>query len=213
MRTDDLVTMLARGGAPADSHAVARRYAVGLSAGAGVALLLVTMVLGVRPDLASAMRLPMFWIKFGYVAALAAASVMLALRLSRPGERVGWTPMALAAPVIAMWVLAFVAVERGGGQEFASQFFGRTWRSCPLLIAGLSIPLFVAMLWVMRGMAPTRLRAAGAVAGLVAGTGAALVYALHCPELGPPFLGFWYVLGMLVPTATGALLGPRLLRW
>jgi hypothetical protein len=213
MRTDDLVTMLASGGAVADPHAVARRYAVGLAAGAGVALLLVTMLLGVRPDLAAATRLPMFWIKFGYVAALAAASVMLALRMSRPGARVAWTPMALAAPVIAMWVLALVVVGRGGAAEFTTEFFGRTWRSCPLLIAGLSIPLFVAMLWVMRGMAPTRLRAAGAVAGLVAGTIAALAYSLHCPELGAPFLGFWYVLGMLLPTAAGALLGPRLLRW
>jgi hypothetical protein len=28
-----------------------------------------------------------------------------------------------------------------------------------------------------------------------------------------PFLAIWYLLGMLIPTALGALLGPRLLRW
>lgn len=28
-----------------------------------------------------------------------------------------------------------------------------------------------------------------------------------------PFIGFWYLLGMLIPTAVGALLGARLLRW
>jgi hypothetical protein len=28
-----------------------------------------------------------------------------------------------------------------------------------------------------------------------------------------PFIGFWYVLGMLIPTAIGALIGPRVLRW
>ncbi|HWT72548.1 MAG TPA: NrsF family protein, partial [Oxalicibacterium sp.] len=38
-------------------------------------------------------------------------------------------------------------------------------------------------------------------------------YCLHCPELAAPFVGFWYVLGMLIPTAAGALLGPRVLRW
>jgi hypothetical protein len=27
------------------------------------------------------------------------------------------------------------------------------------------------------------------------------------------FLGLWYVIGMLIPAAAGALLGPRLLRW
>jgi len=39
------------------------------------------------------------------------------------------------------------------------------------------------------------------------------VYSLHCPELAAPFIGFWYLLGMLIPTAVDALLGPRLLRW
>jgi hypothetical protein len=62
-------------------------------------------------------------------------------------------------------------------------------------------------------MAPTRLRLAGAAGGLAAGAAGALVYTLHCPELAAPFLASWYVLGMLIPTAAGALLGPRLLRW
>jgi len=39
------------------------------------------------------------------------------------------------------------------------------------------------------------------------------MYSLHCPEMEAPFIGFWYLLGMLIPTAVGALLGPRLLRW
>jgi len=69
------------------------------------------------------------------------------------------------------------------------------------------------VLWAIRGLAPTRLRLAGAAAGLLSGAVGALVYCLHCPELEAPFLGFWYLLGMLIPTAVGALLGPRLLRW
>ena len=32
-------------------------------------------------------------------------------------------------------------------------------------------------------------------------------------RLDAPFLAVWYVLGMLVPTALGALVGPRVLRW
>jgi hypothetical protein len=41
----------------------------------------------------------------------------------------------------------------------------------------------------------------------------ALAYALHCPEVAAPFLGVWYVAGMLIPTIAGALLGPIVLRW
>ena len=65
----------------------------------------------------------------------------------------------------------------------------------------------------MKGLAPTRLALAGAAAGLLSGATAALVYALHCPEMEAPFLGVWYVAGMAVPFVVGALLGPLVLRW
>jgi hypothetical protein len=31
--------------------------------------------------------------------------------------------------------------------------------------------------------------------------------------MAAPFIGIWYLLGMLIPAAAGALVGPRLLRW
>lgn len=213
MKTDDLVTMLARGAAAVDAHATARRYTVGIGAGVCVAGLMMAMLLGPRHDLELAARLPMFWAKLAFVAALAAASVSLALRVARPGVSLGLAPLAVALPIVAMWALAVVVLGRSDGAEAGPLFFGRTWRTCPLLIALLSAPVFVGMVWVMRGMAPTNLRAAGAVVGFVSGAMAALVYSIHCPELGAPFLGFWYLLGVLIPTAVGALAGPRLLRW
>ena len=91
--------------------------------------------------------------------------------------------------------------------------FGNTWASCPLMIAALSVPLFGALIWAMKGVAPTRLALAGAAAGLLAGAGGALIYALHCPEMAAPFLGIWYVLGMAIPAAIGAVIGPWTLRW
>ncbi len=76
----------------------------------------------------------------------------------------------------------------------------------------LSTPIFAGVMWAMKGLAPTRPRIAGAVAGLLAGATAALVYCLHCPEIEAPFIAFWYVLGMLIPVGVGALLGGVLLR-
>jgi hypothetical protein len=75
------------------------------------------------------------------------------------------------------------------------------------------MPAFVALMWAMRGLAPTQLALSGAAAGLLSGAIGATVYSLHCPEMQAPFLAIWYLLGMLIPTALGALLGPRLLRW
>ena len=90
---------------------------------------------------------------------------------------------------------------------------GSTWRTCPFNIAALSAPALAACLWALKGAAPTRLAWSGAGAGLLAGALGTLVYALHCPEMAAPFLAVWYLLGMAIPTAVGAALGPRLLRW
>jgi hypothetical protein len=84
---------------------------------------------------------------------------------------------------------------------------------CVVSIALLSLPLLLAMFVALRGLGPTRLRAAGVVAGGFAGAAAALVYAVHCTEMALPFLAVWYVLGMFVPAALGSVAGPRFLRW
>ncbi|HBN8289773.1 TPA: DUF1109 domain-containing protein [Pseudomonas aeruginosa] len=95
----------------------------------------------------------------------------------------------------------------------AGLILGKTWRICPLNITLLSVSALIGVFWALRGLAPTRLRLAGAVGGLLAGASATLAYCLRCPEMGIPFWGSWYLLGMLLPTLLGAALGPRLLRW
>jgi hypothetical protein len=65
----------------------------------------------------------------------------------------------------------------------------------------------------MSGLAPTRLALAGAAAGLLSGAGGALIYALYCTEMAAPFISIWYLLGMMIPAAVGAMLGRQLLRW
>jgi hypothetical protein len=95
----------------------------------------------------------------------------------------------------------------------AADLLGETAAICPWLIALLSLPCLLALAVVMRRAAPTRLRWAGFCAGLLAGAISMLVYSLHCPETGVAFVATWYTLGMCVPAAVGALLGPRLLRW
>jgi hypothetical protein len=106
-----------------------------------------------------------------------------------------------------------VTLAAASPQDRAQLILGDTAGVCPFLIALLAAPLLIALLWVMRSLAPTRLRWAGAASGFAAGAIGAFIYTLHCPELAAPFLGIWYLLGMLIPTAIGAWLGPRLLRW
>lgn len=213
MRTDELVTLLATGAGAVEPDAAQRRYATALGWGAFGATLLMTIMLGVRADLHAAALLPMFWVKLAFPACLAAGGLCAAARLSRPGARLGRVPGAIAAPVLAMWLLAAAVLIGAPPAQRAQLVFGETWAACPLYVALLSAPVLVAVLWAMKGLAPTRLALAGAAAGLLAGALGALVYALHCPEMEAPFLGVWYLLGMLIPSAVGTLLGPRVLRW
>jgi len=213
MKTDELISMLASGAEAIVPGAPRRRYATALSWGALGALVLMALMLGVRPDLAEAVRLPMFWVKLAFPATLLAAALVAALRLSRPGARSGATPVAIAAPVVAIWLLAAVSLLAAAPGERENLLFGATWASCPFNIAILSAPVFAVVLWAMKGLAPTRLALAGAAAGLLSGATGAVVYTLHCPEMAAPFLAVWYLLGMLIPTTIGAALGPRVLRW
>jgi hypothetical protein len=213
MKTDDLVTMLATGAGPVSPHAVRRRYAMAIAWGALGATVLMLTLLGIRPDIATRVLQPMFWGKLAFVAWLAAVGVAALARVSRPGVPLGWIPAGLAAPVLGIWLLAAVVLFGAEPGQRSGLLFGETWTSCPLLVALHSLPVFVAVVWAMKGLAPTRLRLAGAAAGFASGSVGALAYSLHCPELAAPFLGIWYLLGILIPTAVGALLGPRLLRW
>jgi hypothetical protein len=213
VNTDDLVKMLATGVAPADSGAAARSYAVALAAGLAAAGVLMAGWLGLNPELARYVSLPMFWVKVAFPALVAVGGLVAAERLSRPGAPLSALPAALAAPLIALWSLAAIALVTAAPGQRAALVLGDTWAACPFNIAVLSTPALIAILWAMKGLAPTRLRLAGAGAGLLAGALGAAVYTLHCPELAAPFLGVWYVLGMLIPAALGALAGPRVLRW
>jgi len=90
---------------------------------------------------------------------------------------------------------------------------GQSARVCPWRILFFALPPLAGLVWAMRGLAPTRLRQAGAAIGLAAGGAGAFIYALACTESTAPFLAIWYTLGMAACAALGWALGPLVLRW
>ena len=211
--TEKLIDELSRDLRPARPRMVIARLVLGAAMGAAVAFVGVAWLLGLRPDMGHALVSRMFWMKLAYAGTIAAVGLAGAERLARPaGEargRLAW----LWAPVIGILAMAALQIARTPARELRMLFMGHSAMVCPWLIAAVSAPLFVALIWAVRGLAPTRLRAAGAVAGLAAGGFGALIYCLHCPEVGAPFVAIWYTLGILIPSLLGALTGPRLLRW
>lgn len=213
MRTDDLVTMLAAGAAPVESHATQRRFVTAVGWGGFGSTLLMAILLGVRPDISEAAYLPMFWVKLAFPIAVAIVALQAAERLSRPGASLGKLPNAFLGVILAIWLLAMLVLLNADPAERAELIYGRSWYACPFYIGTLSMPVLFTVLWAMKGLAPTRLVLAGSAAGLLAGGMGAAVYALHCDEFGMPFLAIWYVLGMFLPVVVGALIGRHVLRW
>lgn len=213
MKTDDLIGLLATGAAPVPSRALEQRFAVAMLLGFGAAAVVVLLGYGIRPDLAASMQVPMGWAKFGFAASLAALAGAAALRLARPGLPASSALLRTVLPLAALWAMAAWTLAVAAPDARVGLVMGSSWRSCPFSITALSVPGLVALLYAMRQAAPTRLRWAGAAAGLLSGALATLAYALHCPEMAAPFMAVWYVLGIAVPTTLGALLGPRVLRW
>jgi hypothetical protein len=213
MRTDEFVSLLATGTDAVDARAPTRRYVAAIAGGTVVATVLMVLWLDIRPTLVRDATLPMFWVKELFCVALVATGLLAVARLSRPGAALGRVQSLAGAPILAMWLLAAVVLATAQPDDRTALIQGVSWVECTYNIAVLSVPVFAAIVWAMRGFAPTHLRRAGAAAGFAAGAISALAYTLHCPELDAPFLAIWYVAGVLIPTVVGAIVGPRVLRW
>ena len=212
-KTDALIASLSEGLTPVPPAAVARRIAIGLGAGGLVSAVLMIVWLGIRPDLAQAMTTAMFWVKFAY-AALAGLVLALALsRLSRPGARLGALAVLVATPFVLMACMAAGKLMMSEPATHHALMMGASYRVCAFRIYIIGLPLLVGALWAVRGLAPTRLTLAGAIAGGCAGAISAVIYGFHCDETAAPFVAIWYTLGMACVAVLGGLAGSRLLRW
>ncbi|MFJ3482701.1 DUF1109 domain-containing protein [Pseudomonas sp. NPDC090202] len=213
MKTDDLISLLADGVAPVDPRMPARRFGVAVVLGALGSLLMVLAIFGARPDLASVAQTPLFWGKIALPLCLGVGALWMVTRLARPGMSAGGGRWLVVVGVAAVWLAGLYALAQAAPDTRVAMIFGKTWRVCAFNIALLAIPGFISVFWALRGMAPTRLRLAGACGGLLAGSLSTIAYCLHCPEMAIPFWGVWYLLGLLLSTLIGAVLGPRVLRW
>lgn len=174
---------------------------------------LVVLTLGLRPDLDQATQTAMFWTKLAYPLTLGGVAIWALERLSRPltpaGRRVVW----LVAPVALVLALCVGQLEQAPTARRLPLLMGGTAAVCPWRILVFSTPPFLALVWAVRGLAPTSIRFTGAILGVCAGGFGAAAYALSCTETTAPFLATWYSLGIIGVAAIGSLSAPWALRW
>ena len=213
MRTDDLIDSLSSNLKPVRPSAMTLALLVGLVCGAVAATGLMLGWLGLRPDLAFAVRTAPFWMKFVYTALLALVGFFLADRAGRPGSRLMPASLLILLAVGMIGAVGLVQVMQAPRWLWMPMFLGESYLVCPWRIVVLSIPILIGVLLMLRRMAPTRPALAGAVAGVLSGAAGATVYGLHCGESSALFTAFWYTLGIAVVGGVGALAGRFALRW
>lgn len=216
MKTDDFVKLLAANSAALPSGArvnLGRRFVALAAGGVAAAALIMTLEFGIRRFYGDDLQGAMYWVRLAFVSLVGASGLAMTWRLLHPGVALARWPVGVWLPIVTMAGLAVQVLIAAPAEAREDLIFGSTWKVCSVSIVTLAVPVFAALIVALRSGAPTRPRHAGAAAGFAAGGLGALVYTLHCPELAAPFLVVWYGLGMLLPAAAGALLGPRLLRW
>lgn len=211
MKTQDLIDALSADLAPRKPLSATLAPALGLGFAATAALFLVGF--GPRPELAAAFESLRFLAKPAVALLLAGAALGAAVRLARPGARLGaWGPALLAAPALA---LLFCVIELAvlPSSAWSAAWLGANALVCLVAVPALAAPMLGGLIYALRRGAPTQPRLAGAVAGLASAGLAASLYALYCPDDSPLFVATWYALAALITAGAGSLAGRRWLRW
>jgi hypothetical protein len=185
---------------------------VGAALGLASALLLLMLGFGPRPDLLSVVQTTQYRTKLTYLAAFTAFAFHVVSQLGRPDALKVKGPWLLLFPVGVALLLALTEARMTAVSHHALRqpFAGL---SCIPAIFTVALPVFGGLVWALRQLAPTRLRLAGAAAGLCAGGAGALVYSLHCMSVSPTFVLTHYSIAIVGTAALGAASGSRLLRW
>jgi hypothetical protein len=212
METEQLIRTLAADNAHRAAP-VGLMLTVALLSAAPVSVVMFFAVLGVRPDVMTAMHNPFFDMKFVVTLAMAISAVAVSLHLSRPEASLrGWGWLLLIPAGI-------LAVEIGSEMmmpqrlPMMTRLIGSNSRICMTAIPLLALPLLVAALIGLRRGAPTRPAIAGAIAGMLSAGLAATLYASHCTDDSPLFVATWYTISTALVAAVGALAGSRVLRF
>ncbi len=213
MQTDQLIDQLSSDVPRVSRHAISARLGIALAIGGGAAFAILLAAFGLRPDFVEASATAPFWMKWAFTLSVAWASFLIVGRLGQPDVGIGWGWLGLVAPFAVVLMMAIGELMLAAPEQRGALVLGRTASICPVAIVGLAVPAFVGLLWAFRRLAPTRPGLAGAVAGVLAASISASVYAFACPEQTASFMIVWYSLGMSVCGAAGVLAGRWWLRW
>jgi hypothetical protein len=212
MKTDELIRALSADGV-SPPFSIERRFVMTVLPGLLIAAGLFLVILGPRPDAATAIGSIRFDFKFVITLLLAACAGSLVLRLVRPAAAMTPALVALASVPIVLFAGVLAELVAVPPSLWETRLVGENALVCMMCIPLFALPVLAAALYALRAGAPTRPALAGITAGLFAGGLGGALYAAHCPDDSPLFVATWYSIGILAVALVGGLLGRRFLRW
>ena len=212
MKTDQLIGLLASNLEPVRRGQTERAIVSATIAGGAAAYGVMRLTLPVL-DLGQHPHLPFLMLKLAFTLALVSVGVVFLVRSTRPGRDDSHAGVALVLPFVLLAGAGVAGVMTSPTAEWAALLLGTQWALCCVCIPLFAIVPFGALTWAVRKGAPTDLRRAGAIVGLVAGGLGAAAYAFACPDHALPFIALWYSVPIGLCAFGGATVGPHLLRW
>lgn len=211
MNTNQLIEILSSNVEPVKQGHLRKALVWALVAGGVGAFCVMLGTVGLRPN--GPPRLELLSLRLVFTFSLIAIGATFLARLARPGRRTGSLMALTVLPFLFIVAIGGIAVGFAGPMVWGKMLFGMNWMTCLFCIPLFAVLPFIALVWFLRNGAPTNLRLTGSIAGLLAGALGAAAYAFHCPDDSVPFIAFWYASMVGFCSLTGALLGPKLLRW
>src|SRR5258708_9444130 len=213
MKTDQLIDMLSTNVEPVQQGRLRKTLVGALVVGGAAAFCLMLTSVGVGVGVMDGLLAGYLTLKLLFTLSLIGVGAALLERLMRPGQDGQKLFAFVFLPFFIVMCAGVASLVFGQPMAWGRMIFGMQWATCLLCIPLFAVVPFAALIWALRKGAPTNLRRAGAIAGLVAGALGATAYAFHCPDDSVPFIVIWY--GTLVGLCgvIGTLLAPRLLRW
>ena len=213
MNTDDLIKAMVADNATVKPP-VSRTVSLGVFAGVAVTAAVFFWLLHVRSDFSYAItHEPRFIFKFVFVLSLCIPALLLVQRLSRPDGEIGLPLKVLLLAPLLLAAAVLLEMNVIPAEYWSVSALGTMPVPCMKYIPILSIAPLLAGLFVMRQGATSNPTLAGAAVGLLAAAIGATFYATFCVDDSPMFLAIWYIGGISIVVALGALIGSRFLRW
>ena len=213
MKTDDLISLLARQPQALPPTHPRRDTALAALVGLASAFLGMALLLGPRPDLGTALTSPLVWQKLGALGLLVATAVVVAHRSGLPARSLRFAEgLRWAAPA---WLALATGLTLAGAPdgERLALFQSPTILNCLTMVPLLSVLPAVAMVWALRRAAPTEPARAARAVGWMAGAIGAFAYAFHCQADQPAYVLVWYGLAVMITIVLTQATATRWLRW